>query len=167
MTEINNIEKIKQMIEYPKLYLSNYFGDVKSEIDIEFFKLRSSSKNEINIQKNNKKWLNLIELIDKCQAKCIDNKIPNDLIEETIKKLDNIESKQTVKDLYKIPKRNKNSSEQQDDDEFKLENEIKEIKNKLESFLLANDSYILFRNFGYKNKTMLVEEGFTQLEIEK
>ena len=72
---ILSIENIKQMMECPKFYLANYFENVKSKIDIEFVKLRLSLNDEIAFEQDKIKWLNLIDLIDKCQAKCIINKI--------------------------------------------------------------------------------------------
>ena len=164
-----SIENIKQMMECPKFYLANYFENVKSKIDIEFVKLRLSLNDEIAFEQDKIKWLKLIDLIDKCQAKCINNKIPSDLIEQTKKKLDNFESKQIDKNLHKERKRLKHSN-QQDANEIEQNDEhieIKAIKNKLESFLLSNDSILVFQNFKQQKFTLGVEEGFTQSEIEK
>ena len=164
-----SIENIKQMMECPKFYLANYFENVKSKIDIEFVKLRLSLNDEIAFEQDKIKWLNLIDLIDKCQAKCINNKIPSDLIEQTKKKLDYFESKQIDKNLHKERKRLKHSN-QQDANEIEQNDEhieIKAIKNKLESFLLTNDSLLVFQNFKQKKFTLVVEDGFTQSEIEK
>jgi len=166
-TKSSNIEKIKQMIECPKLYLINYFDEVKSQIDLSFVKSRNSLKDEKAIQESSNKWLKLIDIIDKCQAKCINNKLPNDIIDKTIKQLDTIESKQTVEDLHLLQKRFKRSFNQQNDKDIELEDQILAIRNKLESFLLANDSYLVSRNLEYENQILLVEEGFSQLEIEK
>ena len=166
-TKSSNIEKIKQMIECPKLYLINYFDEVKSQIDLSFVKSRNSLKDEKAIQESSNKWLKLIDIIDKCQAKCINNKLPNDIIDKTIKQLDTIESKQTVEDLHLLQKRFKRSFNQQNDKDIELEDQILAIRNKLESFLLTNDSYLVSQNLEYENQILLVEEGFSQLEIEK
>lgn len=166
-TKSSNIEKIKQMIECPKLYLINYFDEVKSQIDLSFVKSRNSLKDEKAIQESSNKWLKLIDIIDKCQAKCINNKLPNDIIDKTIKQLDTIKSKQTVEDLHMLQKRFKRSFNQQNDKDIELEDQILVIRNKLESFLLTNDSYLVSQNLEYENQILLVEEGFSQLEIEK
>lgn len=110
-----DLEEIKQIIEYPKLYLINYFENLKSKVDLDFEQRLSLIKDDEIKREKTDKWLKLIEIIEKCLKKCLNNHIPKELIEET---------NGLIIQLSEI-------------------NKIQLIRNKLESYLLANDSYLV------------------------
>lgn len=107
----NHLECINEMLECPKLYLIGYYDDLKAKIDIYFVtKLRKNRSEQLK-QETNKKWTRIIQIVEKCLEKCINNKIPSDVANRT---------KQLIAN----------------ESEF----EPLKIKIKLESYLLTNDS---------------------------
>lgn len=47
----NDIKKLRKMLNIPKLYLSDYFGDIKSKIDLHFVQSIKSDKETWKIKK--------------------------------------------------------------------------------------------------------------------
>ena len=109
-----NMQKIKDMIECPRLYLDNYFSAAKTEVDVYFeTKLSQIQDNRDLNDKINKKRSKLIEIIEKCQFKCVKKKLSDDVIND-------------VKDSLEC---------------VSLEARLVHIKYDLENQLLENDSY--------------------------
>ena len=117
-----HIDKINEMIECPKLYLVDYFDTAKAKLDADFVTKLSQIKDEdVELkEKTNKKWIQLIEIIDKCQAKCLTNKLSDEVINKAKEKLKQIESNK--------------------DDQY-AEDKKSRVKDNLESYLLENDSF--------------------------
>ena len=106
---MNNI--IKQIIDSPQLYLIQYYDDLKTKVDVYFeTKLQQIQNDKLLKDETTKNWIKYIEIIDKCYAKCIKNKIPIEVIN--------------------IAQNN----------EMKSDDELEKIRNKLESYLFSNDS---------------------------
>lgn len=149
------IEQIKEIIECPKLYLVYYFDEIKSKVDTEFLeKLRKIT--DINLENEiNQTWIKLIDIIEKCQEKCLKNSIPNDLINEA----------NGLISEFQLNESNNN-----------MICSIQKMKRKLESHLLENSSYlaILIQVEEHSNnhvkksvKAVIAEEEFSSKEIER
>jgi len=115
----NEIEEICSLVEIPRLFISNHFIDLKSEIDLFFVQLNQTEKTE----KNNKLWLDIIEKVNKIEIECLVN--PNlqcfgAEIKEEIVKLESNRVKLS-------------------------DSRITQLKFKIESFLLQNQT-ITFMN---------------------
>lgn len=124
--EINkSLEDTHLMLLVPKLFISNYFGDLKAELDAYFIK---NNQNETN------KWKNLINKIETYENDYYKKCTLNDTFKEKIKlEIDNI------KERLSNDKLNKVSS-------IKYYEELKELTNhieyKVQKNLLSNKSFI-------------------------
>ena len=136
------INKINEIIEFSNLYLIDYFEDLKTKIDIEFVKKINETKDSNLNEETNKKWSKIIDLIEKSQFKCLKNKFSNEMICETKERLDKIGSNKS---------------------------EFLKIKNKLDCFLLSNDSnisiFIQIKDVIIHDKILIIEEGLNPTEI--
>ena len=131
---IKNI--INQIIDSPQLYLIQYYDDLKAKVDIYFETKLQPIRNIKRLKdQTTKEWIKYIEIIEKCFAKCIKNKIPIELINRA--KIDEMES----------------------------DDELEEIKNKLESHLFSNDSSLCILNHK-SNQIVIIEDNIGQQEIE-
>ena len=108
----NNIKDvINKIIDSPELYLIQYYDDLKTKVDVYFeTKLQQIQNDKLLKDETTKNWIKYIEIIDKCYAKCIKNKIPIEVINMA------------------------------QDNEMKSYDELEKIRNKLESYLFSNDS---------------------------
>ena len=67
-----NLLELRTIIEAPKLYLSKYFADLRTEIDLDFAPI--SINNEINIEEkesNIKIWIEMINRINQFEKECL------------------------------------------------------------------------------------------------
>ena len=113
------IDKINEMIEYPKLYLTDYFDTAKAKVDSDFVAKLSQIKDDSDLRdKTNKKWIQMIEIIEKCEAKCSENKLNDALIEKVRCQLENSGA-------------------------FEEEVRLVKLLDNLESHLLENDSLVV------------------------
>lgn len=140
-----NLNTLKQVIECPKLYLINYFDDIKSRIDAKFVSILSKVADLDFKNETIKKWSKLIGLVDKCLEKCFNNKLPNELVKEADELIFQSDLSST--------------------------NEIQRVKNKLLSHLLSNDCYLVIlvnleKHQMLKENILIVEEKFTPSETE-
>ena len=147
-----NIEiELKNMIEDSKWYLINYFDEIKTQIDIDY-ELKSSRQSDQNLRDSLiKEWIKLIDLVEKCQQKCINNKIPNELIRKARDKLSKLENNNQII-------------------------ELSEIKSSIENYLLTNDSYLIiylddiqkdcFEEIKIISKLIITEHGLDPFHIE-
>jgi hypothetical protein len=65
---LNKKERLTEICETPKLYLANYFSDLRRDIDLEIVQ-----KKEPNNKKLNQLWLEIIKKIDSFENECINN----------------------------------------------------------------------------------------------
>lgn len=69
---VKNLLELRTIIKAPKLYLSNYFADVRTEIDLDYAPI--SINNEINKEEkefNNKIWIEMINRINQFEKECL------------------------------------------------------------------------------------------------
>lgn len=65
------IEQLKMLLEFPRLYLSNFFADLRTQIDLAFFaKELELNENEalIELRKN---WHEMINKLNSLEEKCL------------------------------------------------------------------------------------------------
>ena len=134
---MDTLKEINEIIDCPKIYLLQYYDNLKAKLDIQFVsKLRSIQDAQLK-QETQKQWIKLIEIIDICLAKCIKNTIPTQVVNETKEILNEIKSKEKL--------------------------EI--IKAKLQSYLFSNDFYISIL-ISQRQELFISEEGLKPKEIE-
>lgn len=137
---------MKKLLSSPRLYLIDYFDDLKTRINIEFKKQIHANQDAQSQDETNKHWLKLLHLIEKYQIECLNNtKLSHQTINDAKHQLNQI-------------KCNKNKFD-----------ELLKVKHSLESHLLTNQTNlaILIPNYVTNEQVvLLVEEGFTQIEIE-
>ena len=63
---LNRLEKLKELCEIPKLYLDNYFLDLRKDVDLEI-----ASKNQSNNQDSISLWFQMIERINNFEKECL------------------------------------------------------------------------------------------------
>lgn len=145
----NEINAIKLMIDCPRLYLIHYFEDARAKVDIAFEKKILTLNGQMLDEEENKLRLDLLDIIEKCEKKCLNNALNHELITEATEKMSTIEINQNEI-------RNKKES-------------VRLTKIKLESHLLANDSYLVLvndNNLSIGKEIIIVEDEFNPIEIE-
>lgn len=144
----NYLNTIKQMVDFPRFHLISYFDDAKARVDLTFEKKIMSLKDQKVIDQESKLRLELIELIEECQKKCLNNVLNDELINEANETISLIESNNT--------------------DVKKKQEIIRSIKIKLESHLLANDSLFVLVNYehSFQKELIIVKDMFNPIEIE-
>ncbi len=71
-TLLNDLNKIKEIAELPSLYLSNYFMELKNDVDREFAPKQLELQNDKEKKKElNELWQQMIEKIDTFEKSCI------------------------------------------------------------------------------------------------
>ena len=150
---LNKKERLTEICETPKLYLANYFSDLRRDIDLEIVQ-----KKEPNNRKLNEFWLEIINKIDSFEKECINNiKLNRSEIRQSLNQIDClIQSKQP--NLEKI-------------NEF-IQNEQENILKQL----FYNRTIIFKQNNHFKNdfgeklingKLLIINDEFINLEAVK
>ena len=80
---IAELAQLKSMISYPKLFLINYFNELRRKVDITY----AIESNET------KTWLKMIQLINIFEVECFKNQLNTELINEIDQTVKSIESK--------------------------------------------------------------------------
>ncbi len=75
-------EKLKMLVQLPRLYLSNYFSDIRTEIDLAFFEKELGIIDNENKLKLRHNWQEMINKVNSFEEEC--------LIERSIKKFKEI-----------------------------------------------------------------------------
>lgn len=114
---LSQIDQIKIMLDAPKLFISEYYSSLKTEVDLEFAKQKAEEQHLNETQKN--LWKQMIEKIEQIEL----NNLKNFMIDLTRKK--QIEARIEAKNQNKEP----------------LDDEINEIK----SSLLLKKTILLFK----------------------
>ena len=84
------IEKLAKIKECPRLYLANYFADLKHDVDIEMAKHQQTyQKEKEKKEKIMEIWLHMIEKIKSFEKLCFDNKLNK--VTSDIKNIPNID----------------------------------------------------------------------------
>ena len=74
---VKNLNDLKKIIEFPQLYLANYFAELRNEVSTEINTKKAKLKDgdEEKKQKLNEIWRKLIEKLDILEKQFINNKI--------------------------------------------------------------------------------------------
>jgi len=88
----NNLKKIKEIAELPRLYLINYFEGLRHEVDRDFQKKTAEAPNSQIKSKLDELWLDAIDIIDSFEDKCILKKFN---LSTDIEKINELETKLT------------------------------------------------------------------------
>lgn len=70
---MNELNLLHLMVISPSLEISNFFNNLRTEVDIAFVNKESMVKNEKNKAKLITNWLNFIDTIDKSERECLKN----------------------------------------------------------------------------------------------
>jgi hypothetical protein len=84
--EINkNFEKLKQIFQFPRFYLSEYFTNLKTEVDLAFSLEEQQADDRTEFKKN---WVDMIQRIENFEQECFKKKktnVFNDVISDQVK----------------------------------------------------------------------------------
>ena len=84
---IKKLEDLKLIVEMPKLYLANYFQELRNKVDLEMFSKQILHNNEIEMKNElNQNWIEMISKIDTFEKEC-KNK---DELQSNINRIDEI-----------------------------------------------------------------------------
>ena len=86
---MEKFDRLKLIYELPRLYLSDFFIDLKTQIDILFIQkdLKEKDVRLKNIIKQH--WIEMIEKVEHFQNECFKNQKTNKFIKKIAEKLDN------------------------------------------------------------------------------
>jgi len=153
----NDIEKLRKMLNIPKLYLSDYFGDIKSKIDLHFVQSNESDKET---------WIQMIKKVEIYESIFLKElKINDQLKMELSKQIEYIQAKVNeiiFEEIHDITKKVIGA-------QF---NEIKELIEKqnetLKKCFLSNKTFLLMKS--YDDRLILVyyaDKYLNEEQIEK
>jgi hypothetical protein len=165
-------EKFKNASEFPRLYLSDYFTQLKSKIDMAYFKLECSFEDTSKKEAIRNNWNETIEKITSYESDCFKNQIGNQFSEDAQTKIKNsfqlIENRlkdfDTDKVKAKFSKEYEDDKEDEDEDEDKDDEEDDDKKDgtykyQIEEFKelsdLIYDSFVELARILFLNKTMI------------
>ena len=171
-------EKFKNAFEFPRLYLSDYFTQLKSKIDMAYFKLECSFEDTSKKEAIRNNWNETIEKITSYESDCFKNQIGNQfsedaqttiknsfqLIENRLKDFDTDKVKAKFSKEYEDDKEDEDEDEddQEDKDEDDEEDDDKKdgtYKYQIEEFKelsdLIYDSFVELARILFLNKTMI------------
>lgn len=142
----NEIERLKLILEHPKLYVIDYLSDVKTTIDAIYVQKRIDLKSEKEFEKISDKWPVLIDIIEKCEKLCLKNVLSDELINQAEKIIKKLESEASTEQIALVQKKI---------DQF-------------ESHLLANNSHLVlkFKSNQNQNVILIVDQGFSSIYID-
>ena len=67
----NNLDKLKTIVQEPRSYISNYFTDLRSQVDLSFSTKDLIDNDENNIIALNENWLQIIKKIMSYEKECL------------------------------------------------------------------------------------------------
>jgi len=167
-------EKFKNAFEFPRLYLSDYFRELKRKVDMAYFKLECSFEDNSKKEAIRNNWNETIEKITSYESDCFKNQIGNQFSEDAQTKIKNsfqlIEKRlkdfdtDKVKAKFSIWCEDDKEDEDEDDQEDKDDEEDDVKKNgtykyQIEEFKelsdLIYDSFVELARILFLNKTMI------------
>jgi len=90
---MQEIDELKLMFEVPRLHLSKFFDNIRTEIDISYAK-KELNESDTNLKLEiNKNWTQLIDRVNKFEADCFKLKKTNDF---------NMDFKQKIDEKFKL-----------------------------------------------------------------
>ena len=142
-----SLEKLKLLFKTPRLFLANYFTDLKTEIDEYFVQklIDSKNKDDINIQ-----WVEIIKRIELFENDCYKSMPTNNFNKEFTNEIN-----QTISQIEsKIENLNEPYSCE------KLENSIEKLEYKIKKKLFRNCTFIFFKNYEQKNFLLIISNEY-------
>lgn len=92
-----DLESLRNLLNYPRFYLSNYFNDIRNEADVAFIKKDLDETDPDFKRKIKENWLEIIEKIDSFEKECIQmlagNSFSKQIQNETNELIEKIENK--------------------------------------------------------------------------
>ena len=88
----SDVESLKQMCQFTKLYLSNHFFELKAQVDLEMadHDLKQQMLDAEKKQTTKQPWIQMIATIESFESKCIHNKHS---LNENLANIESIEAK--------------------------------------------------------------------------
>lgn len=131
MSSTKDLEDLKSIFEIPRLHISNYFTDLRAEIDLAFIKDNNDQNCEL--------WNEMIEIVNKHEKECLKKITKNKFSEQS-----------TVDFMQKIDLIETNIKNQ-----IETKALIEDEKFKIEKMLFLNQTLIFLDVNNYKNMNLL------------
>lgn len=85
-----HIDLVNELINAPRLYVSNYFEDIKNEIDLYYaHKFNENDQNKVSFKTE---YQNAIDLADRLQRECLRNSLSFELKQQAIYFINQVEN---------------------------------------------------------------------------
>lgn len=140
----NKLEQLKFIFECPRLFICNYFNDLRSKIDLAFVKKMFYLNDKSIKQKLNENWTKMIDLIDSIEMRLM-------LLSKTTNKFNSVFSQEISKKIEFIEKLIKQTAVINKTNEFKdIDYLISEQIFKIEKFLLQNQTLVFINETNCK-----------------
>ena len=140
----NKLEQLKFIFECPRLFICNYFNDLRSKIDLAFVKKMFYLNDKSIKQKLNENWTKMIDLIDSIEMRLM-------LLSKTTNKFNSVFSQEISKKIEFIEKLMKQTAVINKTNEFKdIDYLISEQIFKIEKFLLQNQTLVFINETNCK-----------------
>ena len=102
---LKDLEEPKDIIEFPRLYLANYFSELRNEVDKEFIFILMHHHGDEQIKTNlNQSWQKMIEHINSFEEQCINTTVDLTENEERINSIETTlnESTESIQEMIDI-----------------------------------------------------------------
>lgn len=83
----DELNMLKYMLESPDSFISNFFSDLKAEVDLAFTKQLINDANNKHMYKLNETYTQMIERIDLFEKECLNNQTTNSFNNEIVQEL--------------------------------------------------------------------------------
>ena len=88
---LKDLEELKDIIEFSRLYLANYFSELRNEVDKEFISILMHHHGDEQIKTNlNQSWKKMIEHINSFEEQCINTRVDLTENEERINSIETV-----------------------------------------------------------------------------
>lgn len=168
-------EQLKKLFESPRVYLSNAFADLRSEVDIAFISMNQTETFMEVKHKLNDCWFQMIEKINTFETECLkvhgNNGFNNDFSQEVREKIEIIDkilselnNQATIEETFHVD--NKEEKTDEDDGFNEVGSLIYEEIYKIEKRLFLNKT-MMFLDKSNWNETSLFDKMNTKLSFGK
>lgn len=82
--------------DFPQLLIIKHLEDIKTKVDNQYVKRLGQITNPKLIERTKEKWLYMIELIERCEEKYLDERLTNEIIYETQVHISRVESNDQI-----------------------------------------------------------------------
>ncbi len=151
--ELNfSLEELKTNFQIPRLYLANYFANLKAEVD-HFFIQKTFTNNNFD-------FLEIIQKIEYFEKNCFKNTPNNKYSNEKFASATKINIEKIQNQINSLV-----NSYDYDKEITQIKNLIDKINNSIEKVLFANKTIIFLKNYGWEKKTFLLiihDENFNK-----